>query len=394
MNCRDNLRILIVTTSFPWSKSAVSGIFVKRLADELAKILDIRVLLPCGLRPLEQKSCNYPVTCFSYGPRSWQRLAHEPGGIPVTLKRQPLLWLLVPVFLSTMFLAVLRAGRQADVIHANWAITGLVSGLAGKLLRKPAVTTLRGADVAELEKSVFNRSIFRLILCFNAKLIAVSLPMQQALHRLFPKQAQRIVHIPNGVDEILLRLPVASPEGGRLRLVSIGSLIPRKDNATIIRALERVSDAITLTVIGDGPEREMLEKQVREIALSDRVRFAGACPPDRISEILEKQDVLVLASHAEGRPNVVIEAMAAGRAVVASRLPGVQELIDHQHNGLLFDTGNVEDIANLIEGLAGNASRVTELGQAARQTIIDHGLSWSACAEGYKKVYEQARMRC
>src|SRR5699024_7535106 len=175
------------TTSFPSMKRDISGIFVKRLVDALVGNAKLHVLLPCGARPLEADVGDYPVACFRYAPRSWQRLAHEPGGIPVALERQPMFWLLVPAFLLSMFFAVLRWGRRVDVIHANWLITGLVCSLAGRLLRRPVLTTLRGADIAKLETSTLNRFMVRLTLGLNAQLITVSEPMRQSLQRVFPK---------------------------------------------------------------------------------------------------------------------------------------------------------------------------------------------------------------
>lgn len=377
--------VLLVTTSFPLKPNDVSGIFVKRLADALSSDHKVFVLTPCSRQP----SISPDVCCFRYAPRSWQRLAHEPGGIPVALKQQPLLWLLVPIFLLSMLFATLRAGRSVDVIHANWAITGLICGLAGKLLRKPVITTLRGADVSKLEQSKLNRIVLRLVLLLNSRIITVSTPMQKALQCLFPHQAKRIMHIPNGVDQRLLSMPLTSADGNTIRLVSIGSLIPRKANSAIVQALHKLPATVSLSIIGEGPEQTLLTDQVLSRNLSKRVHFRGAIPPNNIPDALAQHDVLILASHSEGRPNVVVEAMAAGRTILASRLPGIEELIKHGHNGLLFEPGNPSAIAQTIRQLLDHPEKVRELGQAARQTILDLGLSWPECARQYQHIYHQ-----
>lgn len=382
--------ILLVTTSYPLESGDVSGIFVKRLADALNQDNDLLVLTPYSrLHPKPEQGCP-PVHCFRYAPHTWQRLAHEPGGIPGALKHNPLLWLFVPVFLLALFMAVLRTGRNTDLIHANWAANGLICGLAGKILRKPVITTLRGSDIRKLEHSRLNRCTLRFVLALNAHVATVSTPMQNTLHRLFPRYATRCSHIPNGVSDQLFSLPLTTFETRELRMVSIGNLIPLKGNITIINALKMLPDSIRLDIVGDGPERDTLEEHTRLLNLCDRVSFKGAIAPDHIQEVLADHDILILASHSEGRPNVVVEAMAAGRTVLASRLPGVEELIQHGHNGLLFEPGNSAEIAHAIAQILAKPEMLSTFGQAARQTVIDLGLSWPACARQYRHIYQQA----
>lgn len=391
MECQgqDRLSILVVTTSFPTASEEVSGIFVKRLVDSLFRKARVNVLLPCSARTLESGQFRYPVSCFRYAPRSWQRLALDPGGIPVALERQPLNWLLVPVFLLAMFVAVLRRARRVHVIHANWAMTGLVCGMAGRLLNRPVVTTLRGADVAKLERSFLDRLILKLALILNARMITVSEPMRRALRDLLPGRAHKIDCIPNGVDARLLRLPLPTRNTESLRLVSIGGLIPRKDNSSIIRAMRELPVGVTLTLVGDGVERGDLENLVEDAGLGGRIHFSGPKPPGEIAGILRHHHALVLASRSEGRPNVIVEAMAAGRAVVASRLPGVQELIQHGHNGLLFEPGDIRELVRCVRMLTGSQDLVARLGAQARQTILDKDLSWDDCARQYHELFHE-----
>lgn len=384
------LHILLVTTSYPLKKGQASGVFVKRLAEALSNQEKLIVLTPGGRSPSAPEESRPPVQCFRYAPWRWQQLAHEPGGIPVALKQNPWLWLLVPVFLMGMFISVLRRGRRTQIIHANWAMTGLICGLAGKLLGKPVITTLRGSDVGNLEHSPFKRSILRLILRLNAFVVTVSTPMQGMLRQLFPGHAGRCLHIPNGVDGRFLALPFPEADSQKLRLVSIGSLIPRKDFKSIINAMQELPDMVTLTIIGEGPEQTALERLARELELSDRIIFRGGSAPEAIPDVLEAHDALILASHAEGRPNVVVEAMAAGRTVLASRLPGIAELIRDGHNGLLFEPGNPASIAESVQQLLAHPEKRRALGEAARQTVIDLGLNWPACARQYRQIYLQA----
>ena len=378
--------MLVVSTSYPLSEGGVSGIFVKHMADALSKHHDVSVLTPCGnvKTPVHDN-----VRCFRYGPQKWQRLAHEPGGIPVALRQNPVLWLVVPIFISAMLFSTLNRSRDAAIIHANWATTGLVCGLAGKMAGKPVVTTFRGADVAKVGSSWINRLIVKLTIQLSARVSTVSKPMQESLRAMFPELSHRITHIPNGVSESFFKIPVASINESTLRLVSIGGLIPRKWNTGILQAMDMLEVPVKLAVVGDGVERELLKRQAKTVGLEKQVTFLGIRAAEEIPCILNESDALVLASKSEGRPNVVVEAMASGKAVIASRLPGIEELIEHGKNGLLFEPGNAEALCEAIQLLIDNPSEVVRLGSAARKTIIDNGLSWDSCADNYTELYHQ-----
>ncbi|MCX8146594.1 MAG: glycosyltransferase, partial [Azovibrio sp.] len=286
-NLKRPLRILLVTTSYPLQEGNPSGIFVKRLADALGRDDSLTVLTPASRATLQHIAAPPTVVeCFRYAPKSWQRLAHEPGGIPVALKQAPWLWLLVPAFLVSMTLSTLRHGRNADVIHANWAMPGLICGIVGKMLGKPVITTLRGSDGSNLEHDVFKRSLINLVFKLNARIVTVSAPMQAMLYRLFPEYGEHCLHIPNGVDSqfLALTLPTATPQ--KLRLISIGSLIPRKNVKSIITALQGLPATVTLTVVGEGPEQAALARLTQELGLSQRVTFAGNVAPANIPNAL------------------------------------------------------------------------------------------------------------
>lgn len=386
------LRVLIATTSFPVRKRLVSGVFVERLAATLGQRtdVDIEVVAPDSAdQSGEPTPTCYRLETFRYAPRQWQRLSHEPGGIPAAMARSPLLWLLLPTFLLAFFLKLLRRSRKADLIHANWSFTGLLAAIAGTITGTPVITTLRGSDVSTMHRSALRRLSLRVLLKIDGATVAVSRLMQSDLIRAFPQHAKDIHHIPNGVDSRFLDLPIARPGSPRLRLVSIGNLTANKAQLDIIQALVELGDPdISLTLVGDGPERTVLEQHIRLHRLERHVTLTGALPVEQIPDILAEHDALVLASHSEGRPNVVVEAMAAGRIVISSNLPGVAELIQEGNNGLLFPPGHPRDMADRIKQVKAMGERASSLAEMARRTILDLGLSWPDCASDYRKLYE------
>ena len=146
---------------------------------------------------------------------------------------------------------------------------------------------------------------------------------------------------------------------------------------------------IELVIIGEGQEKETLKSLTLQLGLSDYVRFLGNVPPSYIPGELANTDVFVLTSFSEGRPNVVLEAMAAGVPVIASNIDGVNELIQDDETGLLFDPGDVECLAIQMERLINDHEMRARLGEAGRNYIIQNGLTWEKTAQNYIGVYKE-----
>jgi glycosyltransferase involved in cell wall biosynthesis len=120
---------------------------------------------------------------------------------------------------------------------------------------------------------------------------------------------------------------------------------------------------VRLTIVGDGPERGALEAQARALGVADRVAFEGAVAHQRIASYLHRADVFCLPSYAEGVPTVLMEAMASGLAVVATRVYGIPELVEDGRSGLLVPP------AEALARLAENAEMRAALGAAARDRV-------------------------
>ena len=199
--------------------------------------------------------------------------------------------------------------------------------------------------------------------------------------------------IPNGVDEQLLHIErdYTAIHSRPIRLLTVSALIKRKAVSRIIEALAEVTaDPLpTLTIVGDGPEYENLRSLVTRLKLDERVEFAGYADPDTIHRYLAAADIFVLASESEGRPNVILEAMASGMAIISSRIDGVIELIDDGKSGLLFEMGNAGDLAGKISQLASAPELMQQMGHAARSFIKDKGLLWPNTGLRYAELYRQ-----
>lgn len=386
------MRLAVLTTSYPVTPDSSSGIFVARLVENLPPSVCVTVVTPAARMPTSPaRAARVSIKTFRYAPWRLQVLAHEPGGIPVALRAQKWTYLLLPGFLVSMFLSCLRHARASDVIHANWAICGCIAGVAGKLLGVPVITTLRGDDVTRAGRGIVDRIILSLCVRWSSAIVGVSHAIDTTIRQRYPRHADKICAIENGVDDAFLKLNVTRDISRTepAQLLNIGSLISRKGVDRIIMALHRLPqrDGVSLSIVGDGPERGRLIALVNQLGLQQNVNFMGALPPAAVLTALAKAHVFVLASSSEGRPNVVLEAMAAAVPVIASDIPGVSELVTHGLTGLLFQVDSVDELAVCIQSLIDDAALRQRLGRAGRDFILQRRLRWSVSATRYYELY-------
>jgi len=374
-----------------------SGIFVQRLITHMPNWVSPLVITPASPsgEAFQADDKIIPVKVFHYAPRKWQLIAHNPGGIPVALRKNKLLYLLLPIFLLSEFFSTIKHSFRAQLIHANWSINGFIAGLVGSLLRKPVVTTLRGEDITRAMKYSLDLFILRCCVRLNSRIICVNYSYKDWLLDIFPDAHRKIITIENGVDNRFLlvgKSRLASQKvnpNSVLRLLTVGSLIKRKRIHDIITALKNSGDEkIVLTIAGDGPENDDLHRLVNHSRLQDRVTFTGPVQLSSLLSLLESHDAFVLSSESEGRPNVILEAMACGLPVLATRLAGITEFITDNVNGLLYDTGSVDQLLTLIMRIKENHELKASLGSAAYEYINKHNLTWDHSAKQYADLYQ------
>lgn len=206
--------------------------------------------------------------------------------------------------------------------------------------------------------------------------------------------------IPNGVDIEGIRASASLREQNRqafgwrpedVVMVSIARLSAPKDHATLLTAFAQATQMapnLRLALVGDGALRSELEAQSRALNLESRVAFLGVQAD--IPGILAAADAKILSSDYEGNPLSVMEAMAAGKAVVASRVGGIPQLISHERDGLLFTAGDSSSLAGYIARLS-RADERARLGDAAQMTAAEK-FSLSEMAERYLTLYAQSFM--
>jgi glycosyltransferase involved in cell wall biosynthesis len=181
----------------------------------------------------------------------------------------------------------------------------------------------------------------------------------------------RVVHC--GIDCDRFDAEPAPGGSGRLDVLFVGRLVADKGPQLALEAVHLARaqgrDA-RLTLVGDGPERNRLERRASELGLGDVVSFEGSVGQDRIRDYYSECDVFCLPSFAEGVPIVLMEAMAMRRPVVTTTVMGIPELVEDGENGLLVRPGRVDELADAMIRLADEPDLRVRLGAAGRRRVM------------------------
>ena len=215
--------------------------------------------------------------------------------------------------------------------------------------------------------------------------------------RQLPATLGRPVHaMPKGVDTELFCPSGANRRdslglGGKRTLLCVARLVPIKNVALVIDAMARVAEADPLAhliLAGDGPEERNLRAQAARLALNDRITFVGHVRHHELAPLYRSADLLVLPSDFDNSPNVVVEAMSCGLAVVATDVGGVPEYVAHGKGGALTPARDADALARTIVEWLDAAARRREAGLFNRQRAVQQ-FSWRASAASLLGVYER-----
>ncbi|NJR64246.1 MAG: glycosyltransferase family 4 protein [Leptolyngbyaceae cyanobacterium CRU_2_3] len=177
-----------------------------------------------------------------------------------------------------------------------------------------------------------------------------------------------IIHC--GVDPTLFKR--VEHQGAGKHLLYVGRLAVVKGLPILLESLvtlKRSQDDITLTVVGDGPDRVQLEAQAAQLGLSENVKFVGYQSQTQVRSFIQQTDIFVMSSFAEGVPVVLMEAMAAGVPVVSTQIAGISELVEDGISGFLVPPGDAIALTDGIEKLLANSELRGRLGAAGRAKV-------------------------
>lgn len=365
------MRVLFSATSYPRSETDWQGIFIRRMADALAASdeTDLRVWAPPGpLQPDAEYVCDEADVQFL------SQMA-EDGGIAHLLRASPLrgayrgaelVWRLHKTYR--------RHAEWTDVYHVNWLQCAL--GQSG--LRKPVVATVLGSDLALLDKPGFAAALHfalrkrRVVLCPNAPWMIE--PLRERLGRDCPE----VICVPFGIDDAWFNVKRCPPTGRNVWIIVL-----RLTRAKIGPLFEWTRD-----FDHELHEFHLFGPQQEPIEIPPWIHYHGPATPDELAQewFPTATGMISLSQHAEGRPQVLLEAMASGLPIVCSRTPAHADVIEEGESGLLVSTHE-----EFRAALARISDRNTGMELALRTQAHAESTygSWDDCAERFRRIYER-----
>ncbi|HYM80225.1 MAG TPA: glycosyltransferase [Candidatus Limnocylindria bacterium] len=280
---------------------------------------------------------------------------------------------------------------KPDVIHGYLFGPNLFAVLAGRLCRVRAVVVAkRNVDTFESPRQAWLQSLAHR---WATHVTAVSETVADTVVKLGVRR-ERVIVIPNGVDaERFVHAPPGDARarlglnGGDPLIGSVGCLAARKDYATLLEALALLAGrgrAFQAALVGDGPERAPLEARAHELGIAGRVHFLGE--RSDVERLLPAMHVFVLSSREEGIPNALLEAMAAGRAAVATAVGGTPEVMQDGETGWMVPPGNPERLAAAIEAALADPAEAERRGRNAQRHARE-ALSIEAMVQRHEDAY-------
>lgn len=395
------IKVLWLTSSYPRSEDDSASVFLRYLAEALAKQhINLQILAPDHpeVKASTDATAGIAIRHFRYFlPRRLQKLAYGSGILP-NLRVQPWLLLQVPFFILSMFITatgILMRERPA-LIHAHWIFPqGAVAVLLGKLFRIPVVVTAHGGDAFALRANLLGtikRWTIKNCRAWTSNTQATAIAVGPGL----PKP-----HIiPMGIDYTKFAsgnpLAVRSASESRKHvLLFVGRLVEKKGVADLLQAFALLSEALQnqteLWIIGDGVERDRLQALTTDLRIDEKVifygRLANSCLPDyyAAADVFIAPSITDSSGDTEGQGVILLEAMASGSAVISTRSGGVTEIIEHGTTGLLCNAGKPVEIKNAIKKLLLDKELNLQLSIDAKKVSEDY--CWEKIATKFANLY-------
>jgi glycosyltransferase involved in cell wall biosynthesis len=386
------VKVLVITRIYPSSSEPTVGPYNHQIVRAVSQFAEVRVLSP---RPWWTRAHPHPLSTLLTPP------AEVLDGVPVAY---PAYWALPRFALRKSDTLLYRSLKRHvarihrefpfDVVFAAWSFPdAAAAGMVARDYGCPLVTRTMGSDVNVLGQDPIMKEGVREALLESTRVITVSGALKERVVDLgIP--SERVVVRHNGVDGALfqprdrteVRRALGLPEDRKI-ITAVGRLSHEKGIDVLIRSISALRstgwDNVLATIVGGGAELAALTQLAKDLGVIEQIRFCGDQNRDQVASWIAAGDVLCLPSRREGCPNVVLEALASGRPVVASRVGGVPELLD-ESNGIMVPSQDPEALAGGIE----QALR-REWDPALLRASVE-SLSWDDVGQWYSKVFADA----
>lgn len=286
--------------------------------------------------------------------------------------------------MARFVVVVNRSRTDATLIFAGSGLGFAEKGLMAMLSKaagKPVLFSPRsGMMIDDIARSRAQRWLVRAVLSRCDRVVC-----QGEVWRTFFKEVtglpdERLVSIPNWIDlDVYRGIRSTEPRSGPPVFLFLGWLEVYKGVLDLIHAVHRARASLMgarVLICGRGSAHDEARRLTHDFGLADTIEFRGWVLGEQKNAVLAESDVLVLPSHVEGLPNALLEAMATGLSVIATRVGAIPEVVEDGVSGLLIEPGDVDALARALARLAQDPDERARLGRAAREKIArDHDVS-------------------
>lgn len=297
-------------------------------------------------------------------------------------------------FIVSASFSIFRLVRQSKA-DAMLAFFGVPSGAAAWMLKRffriPYIVSLRGGDVPGFRPYDFKTfhkliSPFLRVIWHDASVVVANSRGLRDLALAFDSSIA-IPIIPNGVD--VSQYPASGRSWSPPRILSVGRIVHQKGLDLGLRALAGLKDLDwEWRIAGDGPQVESLKSLASELGIAERVSFLGWQSREELAKWYHQSNLFLFPSRHEGMPNAVLEAMAGGLPVIATRIAGSEELVLDGETGLLVPTESVDELREALRTLLSDPNLRQRMGSASRRRV-EQNYTWQKTAEAYQTILQQ-----
>jgi sugar transferase (PEP-CTERM/EpsH1 system associated) len=291
-------------------------------------------------------------------------------------------------------LARLLKKEQIEILHLHNSTAFFYGVLAGKIAGVPVIIYTEHAR--DIFPSMRVRIADKALSLFTHRIVVVAEYLKRNLVRYEKFNPKKITVIYNGVDPQKFNGDFDSRavkktfdiDEDRLVIGIVARLDPIKNHKCLLRAMKMVVAELPKTIlliVGDGPFLQELKSFINTLSLNSYVRFLGM--RSDIPELMSIMDVFVLCSLSEGLPLTLLEAMASGRAIIATNVGGIPEVIEHGINGLLVEPDNHRALTEAIIQLLRDKSLAKRISESARNKLMEN-FTLDKMTEKYKEIYQ------
>ncbi len=393
------MKILVFTELYPSIFNDISGIFIhEQMKALLAKGVEIKVINPVPWTP-------FPTPYIS---AKWKRYSEIPlkdqrDGIEIYHPR----YVCFPgnLFLNSsgerMYRGCLPLVREIgqrykfDIIHAHVALpSGYAAMDINRKYNRPLILTIHGRDLQE--------TIFRNSRCFKAvkkvfsvatRVVFVSNKLKRIAENNFNNNKKfDVIHNGISIEEIFLdKSKISQNYKGKKIILSVSNLKQSKGIDLNIKAISQLVSnykELKYLIIGDGKERNSLEKLASNLGIKEYVEFLGAKPHSKVMEYISICDIFSLPSCKEGLGVVYLEAMAHGKPTIGCKGEGIGDIIENGRNGYLVEPNDVCSLIRVLSFCMNNPQEIKRVGKMAKKIVLSD-YTWEINAGKTVEIYKE-----